>query len=100
MTMTQRSLAVLIVLNVALLAGLSVTVLSPAPAQAQFGGGRQYTMIAGDVTGRAQQAAIYVVDLIGGDVVPLFFNGGNDKFEVFDKRSIAQDMKGGAKGNR
>lgn len=98
--MTQRSLAVLITLNVILLAGLTVTVFSPKPAEAQFGGGRQFTMISGEVTGRNQQAAIYVVDLTSGQVAPLFFNGSNKQFETFSGRSIADDMRQGARGGR
>ncbi|MEM9419816.1 MAG: hypothetical protein AAGA25_12320 [Planctomycetota bacterium] len=91
--MTQRSLAVLVVLNVVLLAALSVTVFNPTPAEAQFGAGRQYTMISGGVTGRSSQAAIYVIDLSSARVAPLFYNGSSKKFEFFTGRSVARDME-------
>lgn len=91
--MTQRSLAVLIVLNVVLFAALSVTVFNPQPAEAQFGAARQYTMIAGGVTGRSNQSAIYVIDLSSSRVAPLFYNGSSDKFEFFTGRSVSKDME-------
>ncbi|MEM1027873.1 MAG: hypothetical protein AAF593_03705 [Planctomycetota bacterium] len=91
--MTQRSLAVLVVLNVVLLAALSVTVLNPTPAEAQFGANRQYTMIAGGVTGRSNQSAIYVIDLSTSRIAPLFYNGSSKKFEFFAGRSVARDME-------
>ncbi len=92
--MTQRSLAVLVVLNVILLAALSVTVFNPTPAQAQFGGGRQYTMIAGEVTGRSGQAAIYIIDMATGRIAPVFYNGSSQKFEFFNGRTVANDVRG------
>lgn len=100
--MTQRTLAVLIVLNAFLLAALSVTVLAPAPAEAQFGGGgRQYTMIAGAVTGRSGQSAVYITDLNTGRIAPVFFNASTKKFEFFAGRSVAEDVRdlaGGGSG--
>jgi len=91
--MTHRSLAVLVVLNVVLFAALSVTVFSPQPAEAQFGAARQYTMIAGAVTGRSNQSAIYVIDLSTARIAPLFYNGSSDKFQFFPGRSVADDME-------
>lgn len=91
--MTQRSLAVLVLLNIVLLAALSVTVFNPQPAEAQFGAARQYTMIAGGVTGRSNQSAIYVIDLSTSRVAPLFYNGSSNKFEFFAGRSVAKDME-------
>ncbi|MEO1237343.1 MAG: hypothetical protein AAFX76_11200 [Planctomycetota bacterium] len=90
--MTQRSLAVLIVLNVVLLGALSVTVMTPPAAEAQFGGNKAYTMIAGSVRGRGSQAAIFVVDLNTTQVAPLFYNGNNRRFEFFGGRTLADDM--------
>ncbi len=91
--MTHRSLAALIVLNVILLAGLSVTVFNPTPAEAQFGQARQFTMISGAVTGRSNQDVIYIVDLSSSKVLPIFYNGSSKKFEQFKGRVIADDMR-------
>ncbi|MEM1108895.1 MAG: hypothetical protein AAGH99_09425 [Planctomycetota bacterium] len=92
--MTQRSLAVLIVLNVVLLAALSVTVFNPEPADAQgFGVNRQYTMIAGQTTGRNSQDVVYIIDLATSRIAPVFYNGNSEEFEFFSGRSVADDMR-------
>ena len=80
--MTHRSLAALIVLNVVLLAGLVVTFVAPGPqpAQAQFGGGQQFTMIAGASSGGNDQAAVYILDLSSGRLAAVRFNSANNEF--------------------
>lgn len=90
--MTRRSLTVLIVLNVILLGGLSLTVMNPTPAEAQFGGGRQFTMIAGQATGRDSQSVIYIVDTSSSRVAPIFYNGSNKKFQFFTGRTLSDDF--------
>lgn len=90
--MTHRSLAVLILLNVILLGGLSVTVMNPTPAEAQLGGGRQFTMITGEASGRSNQAVVYIVDLNSSRVAPIFYNSASEKFEFFGGRTIADDF--------
>ncbi len=89
--MTSRSLAFLIVLNAALLVALFLLPSAPQPAEAQFGGGRSYTMIAGDVTGRSNQAAVYIIDLSTSAVAPVFFNGSSKKLEFFQGTIVADD---------
>ena len=91
--MTHRSLVVLIMLNVALLGGLSLTVMNPTPAEAQFGGGRQFTMISGQATGRDNQSVVYIVDLSSSKVAPIFYNGSNKKFQFFRGRTISEDFQ-------
>ena len=92
--MNKRSLAGLILINAVLLASLVVTAFSPAPAQAQFGGsGGQYLMIAGDVTGRSQQAAVYIIDMQSGKVVAVFFNGSNNSLEFVAGRDVRKDAE-------
>jgi len=91
--MTHRSLAALIVLNAALLLALGVVVLSPKPAQAQFGASAKYTMISGGVTGRNGQAAVYIVDLTSSKVAPVLYNAGNKKIEYFTGRVIMDDIR-------
>lgn len=92
--MNKRSLAGLILINAVLLASLVVTAFSPAPAQAQFGGsGGQYLMIAGDVTGRSSQAAVYIIDMQSGKVVAVMFNGSNNTLEFIAGRDVSQDAE-------
>jgi len=94
--MNQRSLAVLIVLNVVLLAAIALT-LSPLPrAEAQLGGG-SYLMIAGN-TSQAQQQVIYIMDTRTGNVAGFTVNSANKKVEVVGKRAIGDDLKGGVGG--
>ena len=91
--MTHRSLAVLIVLNAALLLALGGVVLTPKPAQAQFGASAKYTMISGAVTGRSGQDAVYIVDLTSSKVAPVFYNASSKKIEYFTGRVIIDDLK-------
>eukprot|EP00752_Nemacystus_decipiens_P015208 g13541.t1 len=75
--MNRRSLSVLIVLNVVLLAAIALT-LGPVPkAEAQLGGG-SYLMIAGNTT-QAQQQVIYVMDTRTGRVAGFTVNSANKK---------------------
>lgn len=91
--MNRRSLSVLIVLNVVLLAAIALT-LGPVPqAQAQLGGG-SYLMIAGD-TPQAQQQVIYVMDTRTGNLVGFTINSANKKVEIIGGRKVADDIKNG-----
>ncbi|MEM7626040.1 MAG: hypothetical protein AAF333_10470 [Planctomycetota bacterium] len=92
--MTHRSLTVLIVLNLILLGGLSLTVMNPTPAQAQFGNARQFTMIAGQATGRDSQSVIYILDLNSSKVAPIFYNSSNNTIQYFTGRTISDDFQG------
>lgn len=98
--MNARSLAALILLNVVLLAGLVVTVFSPQPAAAQFAGGSQYLMIAGDVTGREQQAAVYIINLQTSQMAAVMFNTANNNLEVVAGRTVGEDLRGSVRGGR
>lgn len=89
--MNKRSLAGLILINAVLLASLVVTAFSPAPAQAQFGAGGQYLMIAGDVVGRDAQAAVYIIELQTGRVAAVLFNGSNNTLEFIAGRNVSED---------
>ena len=96
--MNRRSLSVLIVLNVVLLAAIALT-LGPVPnAQAQLGGG-SYLMIAGN-TSQAQQQVIYVMDTRTGNVAGFTVNSANKKVEVIGTRAIGKDLKDGVDGGR
>ena len=91
--MNRRSLSVLIVLNVVLLAAIALT-LGPVPkAEAQIGGG-SFLMIAGDAS-QAQQQVIYVMDTRTGNLVGFTVNDANQKVEIIGGRKIADDIKNG-----
>lgn len=92
--MNARSLAALVLMNVVLLAALVVTVFSPRPAEAQFGGGHQYMMISGEIGGRQGQAAIYIIDMRTSRAVAATFNSANRKFEIVGTRALANDLTG------
>jgi len=89
--MTERSLAVLILLNLILLAGLVVLMSSPEPAVAQFGASNQYLMISGAVTGRSNQDCVYIIDLQTSQMVATVFNSSNEKIEYIASTNISQD---------
>ena len=91
--MNHRSLAALIVLNLALLAALAVTVFTPQPAEAQFGGANQFLMLSGQITGREQQAVVYIIAIRSGNMVAAIYNGSNKKLDFIARRSVANDMR-------
>ncbi|HEX7010189.1 MAG TPA: hypothetical protein VF184_09410 [Phycisphaeraceae bacterium] len=94
--MNRRSLAALVVLNVALLAALIVTMLSPAPAQAQLGrAAHRYLMIAGHSAERANQSVVYIIDLDTSQMVAGVFNSANNTFDFFAGRTIVNDIRAG-----
>lgn len=94
--MNRRSLSVLIVLNVVLLAAIALT-LGPVPkAQAQLGGG-SYLMIAGN-TSQAQQQVVYVMDTQTGRVAGFTVNSANKKVQVIGTRTVTDDLKRGTGG--
>ena len=96
--MTRRSLSVLIVLNVVLLAAIALT-LGPVPkAEAQLGGG-SYLMIAGN-TSQAPQHVIYVMDTRTGRVAAFTVDSASKRVREVGVREIADDLKAGAGGGR
>ncbi len=98
----RRTLAALIALNIALLLGLTATLLvQPQQAQAQGGfGGGNYTMIAGQSNGRQNQSVIYVMDMASGRMVGLFFNSANGSFMPLGSRDVGRDMETAASNSR
>ena len=89
--MNKRSISALVALNVVLFAALVVVSLTPQPAQAQFVPRGEFAMIAGSVTGRANQKAIYLVDVKSARMIALMFRSSDNKFELIGSRDIAQD---------
>ncbi len=90
--MNRKTLGALIALNAVLLAGLAAVCLTPKPAQAQGFAGSSYLMIAGDVTGREQQAAIYVIDVNTGQILSLMFNGSTNQWEAIAYKDVKGDL--------
>jgi len=88
----------LIVLNAVLLAALSVSVLSPPPAQAQGFAASTYTMIAGTPTGRQSQDVVYIIDLNTSKMAAVIFNSANGKWAALDGRVVAEDSAAANRG--
>ena len=91
--MTQRSLAVLIVLNVVLLAAVALTFGPVNRAEAQIGGGN-YLMIAGN-PGQGQQQVVYVINN-RGTVAAFTVNSANGDVRGVGRRDVARDIQQGA----
>ena len=80
------------ILQQSLMASLVGAAFSPEPAAAQFGsGGGEYLMIAGDVTGRDAQAAVYIIDMRSGRVAAILFNGSNNTLDLIAGRNVSDD---------
>ena len=99
--MGQRTLGFLLAVNAMLLFALGfVTLGTPEPALAQALGRPNYLMIAGEVTGRSNQAAIYVVDLNTSRVIAGFFNASTNRFEFIAARDLTSDLAQGQNTQR
>ena len=92
--MNRRSLSVLIVLNVVLLAAIALTLGPVSKAEAQLGGG-SYLMIAGNTTQNPAQV-IYVMDTRTGRVAGFMVDSATKKIREVGVREIADDLKAGA----
>lgn len=92
--MGRRTLGCLLAVNALLLFGLAFTGALPQPqqAQAQNLGRGNYVMIAGDATGRSNQAALYIVNLANSRVVTGFFNASTNRFEFIAARDLTRDL--------
>lgn len=90
--MNRRSLSVLFTLNMVLLAVLAMITLTSEPAAAQFGLRGDYTMIAGEVTGR-EQAAVYILDLKTQRMASVLFDSRNNRLQVVAGRDVSNDLR-------
>ena len=101
--MTQRSLAVLAIFNVVLIAAIALT-FGAVPPQAQAqplgGGGGSYLMIAGNTEQRQQQQVIYVLQVNTGRVAGFLLNSGNGEVTFIRGREIAEDLQDNNDGGR
>ncbi|MDX1681639.1 MAG: hypothetical protein R3336_00835 [Phycisphaeraceae bacterium] len=92
--MKKRTLTALITLNGFLVAALALAMLAPVPAPAQGlgGAGGSYLIVAGEVKGRNQQDAIYIMDVNNQGLAAVFFNSNNDRFEPIDRVDLNQTV--------
>ncbi|MGB0768753.1 MAG: hypothetical protein ACPGYV_13715 [Phycisphaeraceae bacterium] len=97
--MNHRSLSVLIVLNVVLLAAIALTT-SPLPrADAQIGGG-SYLMISGD-SAQSPEQVVYIMDSRTGNLVGFTVNSASKRVEIIGTRKAGDDLdNGGNVGGR
>lgn len=100
--MTQRSLAVLVILNAVLVAAIAMTFgATTQKAQAQLGGGGgNYLMIAGDTSQNNQQAVIYIMDTNNGRVAAVQVNSANGRVTPVALREVGNDLRNGGGGDR
>ena len=90
--MNRRSLGTLIAVNFVLLIALAVVTLPPAPAEAQLRGKGEYAMVSGNVRGRSNQDAVYVVDTRRGRVASFVYEVVNDRFIRAGVYDFAADL--------
>jgi len=97
--MTRGKLKGLIVLNVALLMGLTSLMLLSFQAEAQMGGQRRgdYVMVAGRRAGGGVGNSIYITDL-NNAVMLAIENNCNNNLEVVAFRRLSRDFGGGGGG--
>ncbi len=89
---SPRTLAVLILLNAALLAALSVTLAQPAQAQDAQAQAR-YVMIAGEVSRGGPPAAIYIINTHTSDILLARYDARTDELHLLDGRNIMVDLE-------
>ncbi|NJL31719.1 MAG: hypothetical protein HC898_08850 [Phycisphaerales bacterium] len=92
--MNRNTLTALIALNLALLVAVVVTSLVPAPAEAQTAsmGKAQYIMVAGEVTGRANDSLIYIIDTQSSKAVTLLVSTATKDIQLIDRRELGKDL--------
>ncbi|MEM6550510.1 MAG: hypothetical protein AAF750_00020 [Planctomycetota bacterium] len=101
--MNARVLSVLVVVNAMLLAALTLVwhdTSTPAPAEAQFGSGSNFTMVSG--TPRSgDRDVVYVIELNSGKLAAFTFSAASRKFNQIDVRSLQDDLqRAGGGGGR
>jgi len=85
--MNRQTLRVLVVLNLVMLIAVVVVGLMPQPAQAQLARS-EYIMVSGEVTGRSQQNAIYIINLGTNQIAAVLFNSGTNNLEPVGGRTL------------
>ena len=86
----------LVLLNVALLAGIATLAWQPAPAEAQDRGNQargQYTMISGLLNGSNDQEVLYLIDQQSTAVLPLLYEAARDRITIFGGTRLKSDLR-------
>ncbi|MEM6394463.1 MAG: hypothetical protein AAF797_16985 [Planctomycetota bacterium] len=101
--MNARVLSVLVVVNAMLLAALTLVwhdTATPAPAEAQFGAGANFTMVSG-APRAGDRDIIYVIELQSGRLAAFTFSAAGRRFNQIDVRSLQDDLqRAGGGGGR
>ena len=98
--MNKHTLAALIVLNVVLFFALLVT--APTSTHAQGFGGNQgaFVMIAGDLKGRNQQDAIYIIERNTGNMIAMTYEPSQQRVRPLGRTNLANDIRAAQGGGR
>lgn len=89
--MNRKTLASLVVLNLALFVGLLVTS-GHTPAQAQLRSQNSYMMVAGEITGRGEQV-VYITELNSSKVLAVIVNTANKQITPLAAWNVGDDLK-------
>lgn len=95
--MKKDPLGALIALNAILLLALLLILVLPAPpaeAQRRGRGRGDYTMVAGEVTGRSDQSAIYLLELNSNRMLALVYDSRGNRLQILAGRSLVADLEG------
>ena len=90
-----RGVAALVLLNVALLAGIATLAWQPTPADAQSRGSGtqgQYTMISGLLDGRNDEEVLYLIDQKSTAVLPMLYDSARDRITIFGGTRLKNDL--------
>lgn len=97
--MTQKTLVVLVVLNLALLVGLVLTGGPQPAARAQFGGGPSFMMIAAQNSVNNRDI-IYVMETNSGELRAIQYSSADGRLLAVGQRSVGRDARRGGGGSR
>ena len=95
--MKKDPLGALIALNTVLMLALLLVLLLPGPsaeAQRRGRGRGDYAMVAGQVTGRSDQSAIYLLELNSNRMMALIYDSRGNRLQILAGRNLAEDLDG------
>ncbi len=92
---SMRSVSALVVLNLALLLFLALLSFSADPAHGQLGLRNEYVLIAGNITGKPDQAAVYILELKSQRMVAIAYDSRSRKILPLGSRVISEDVRVG-----
>jgi len=98
--MNKHTLAALIVLNIVLFFALVVTTPPAVQAQGLRGASGKFLMVSGDVRGRQDQEAIYIVEINTGAMMAMTYDPRTRTIRRLGMANIAADIQGGSGGRR